>query len=382
MVDGNNIGFFFGAGASIEFGIPTMRAMTMDFYNLINSNNSILTKLFNNVYNSMEEIYGKDKIDIESIMSVLSSLKDQNNFSDNIGVFGQYIINQEKLDITKLDYRYDKNLINSLEKEYKSFIREKVLLKSSGINLLREVYADFFTQICCIANCSNASNKPPNLKNPYENTVEKWVFFTTNYDNSLEEYWVNYRKYIDLDLGFKCKDSRYHIMDANELVKKNQSNSIRAMQLVKLHGSVNWIVNNLGEIEEHDYNESYTSISSKSATVDVKEDLMIYPLSQKELYFTPFIQFFTILDSELKQRKIWIIIGYSFRDIIIRKMFEKALETQRNKIILIHPHAIEIKNLFKAEVHLQILCIETYFGKKDNYQEVNKEIAKSIVNWN
>ena len=71
MVDGNNIGFFFGAGASIEFGIPTMRAMTMDFYNLINSNNTILTKLFNNVYNSMEEIYGKDKIDIESIMSVL-----------------------------------------------------------------------------------------------------------------------------------------------------------------------------------------------------------------------------------------------------------------------------------------------------------------------
>ena len=359
--------FFLVLVPSIEFGIHTMKAMTMDFYNLINSKNTLQTKLFNNVYNSMVEIYGKDKIDIESIMSVLSSLKDQNNFSDNIGVFGQYIINQEKLDISKLDYRYDKNLIDSLEKEYKSFIREQVLLNSSGINFLREVYADFFRQICCIANCSNASNKPPNLKNPYENTVEKWVFFTTNYDNSLEEYWVKYRKYIDLDLGFKLKDSRYHIMDANELVKKNQSNSIRAMQLVKLHGSVNWIVNNLGEIEEHDYNESYTSISSKSATVDVKEDLMIYPLSQKELYFTPFIQFFTILDSELKQRKIWIIIGYSFRDIIIRKMYEKALESQTNKIILIHPHAIEIKKLFKEEVHRQILCIETYFGKKDNY---------------
>ena len=47
-------------------------------------------------------------------------------------------------------------------------------------------------------------------------------------------------------------------MDAIELVKKNQLNSNRAMQLVKLHGSVNWIVNNLGEIEENDYNENYT----------------------------------------------------------------------------------------------------------------------------
>lgn len=61
-------------------------------------------------------------------------------------------------------------------------------------------------------------------------------------------------------------------------------------------------------------------------------------------------------------------------------MFEKTLETQRNKIILIHPHAIELKKLFKEEVHQQILCIDTYFGKKDNYQVVNKEIAKSLLN--
>ena len=109
---------------------------------------------------------------------------------------------------------------------------------------------------------------------------------------------------------------------------------------------------------------------------------MVYPLSQKELYFTPFIQFFTILDSELKQRKIWIIIGYSFRDIIIRNMFEKALEANRSKIILIHPRATEVKNLFKDEFHKQIFCLEKYFANKDSYEEINKEIALTISNLN
>ena len=34
-------------------------------------------------------------------------------------------------------------------------------------------------------------------------------FFTTNYDNSLEDYWKKYRKYNDLDLGFRKKNTHY-----------------------------------------------------------------------------------------------------------------------------------------------------------------------------
>jgi|GEM_PF-4553522 len=43
-------------------------------------------------------------------------------------------------------------------------------------------------------------------------------------------------------------------------------------------------------------------------------------------------------------------------------MFEKALEASRSRIILIHPRAIEVKNLFKDEFHKQILCLEKYFA--------------------
>ena len=211
-------------------------------------------------------------------MSVILNLKDHNNFWENIGDFGRFILNKEKQDVKESYYRYDNNVIDTLEKEYKDFIREKVILKTSGIDHSRNVYEDFFRQICSIATCNNASQKPPNLSDPYENTYGKWVFFTTNYDNSLEDYWKKYRKYNDLDLGFRKKNTHYPIIEANEFVNRTLSNRHNAIQLVKLHGSVNWIINDQGELEEHDYNENYKSISSRSATNEINEDLMVYPL--------------------------------------------------------------------------------------------------------
>ena len=153
------------------------------------------------------------------------------------------------------------------------------------------------------------------------------------------------------------------------------------MQLVKLHGSVNWVLNNKGETEEHDYNQNYQTIKDTSAPDDIIEDFMIYPNNQKDLFFSLFIQFFNILDAELNKRNIWIIVGYSFRDVTIRKMFEKALKIEKRKLILVNPDAEEIKILFSDQKHRQIECIEKYFAKEDNYEEVNKEIAESISNY-
>jgi hypothetical protein len=76
-----------------------------------------------------------------------------------------------------------------------------------------------------------------------------------------------------------------------------------------------------------------------------------------------------------------ITIGYSFRDIIIRTMFEKALlADNRRKLLLVHPKATnEIKPLFEAEVQSQIVCLAKYFAKEENYVQVNVEIAEALV---
>jgi len=168
-------------------------------------------------------------------------------------------------------------------------------------------------------------------------------------------------------------------MDAERFVQNNSSNVSTGMQLVKLHGSVNWVRTTNGDIDEREYHLSFDQVSARSGSMDIKEDLIIYPLSQKQLYFTPFIQLFRILDAELRKRELWIIVGYSFRDIIIRTMFEKALtENNKRKMLLVHPHATEqIKPIFERQVLDQVTCLDRYFSRP-NYSQVNKEIAEAL----
>lgn len=317
LYDGNKLGFFFGAGASAEFGVPTLKALTKEFYDMIQSNDTKERHLFNQIYESMEAIYGKDNVDVESIISVIIGLKDESKVKENIGDLGLFLLNKYEPDIYKPLKAHDSQTLNNLEQTYKNFIRDKVVLKTEGIDSLRKVYEDFFQQVCSIVNCSNHHEAP--TSDPYENTFHKWVFFTTNYDNAIEEYWINYRKHTMLDLGFKQIGTKYPLMYADEFVQRNLSNVNGAMQLVKLHGSANWIRNKQGQIEEREYNQNMNQIRSRTASGEIEDDLMVYPLTQKELYFPPYVQFFRILESELKKRDIWIIIGYSFRDVIVKK---------------------------------------------------------------
>jgi hypothetical protein len=181
----------------------------------------------------------------------------------------------------------------------------------------------------------------------FKYTCKKWTFFTTNYDNIIEDFWVNYRGYYLLDVGFTSKEGK-KLLDIERFVENNKENSYVAMQLAKLHGSVNWIRNTNGQVQESGYNLNYDDIRRRSGSMDFKDDVMIYPVSQKQLFVNPFSHLFVVLDAELQKRELWIVIGYSFRDIVIRDMFERALNAnKKRKVLLIHPHAErEVKNLF------------------------------------
>ena len=78
------------------------------------------------------------------------------------------------------------------------------------------------------------------------------------------------------------------------------------------------------------------------------------------------MQLFRIFDIELRRRDFWIIIGYSFRDVIIRTMFERALtENSKRKVLLVHPHATEqIRPLFKEGLRNQLACLDSTLPRK------------------
>ena len=128
-------------------------------------------------------------------------------------------------------------------------------------------------------------------------------------------------------------------------------------------------------------NFSLDDFKSKRGLNDVVEELLIYPLTQKQLYFMPFIQLFDILNRQLSRRVFWIIVGYSVRDIIIRTMFEKALSADnRRKLLLVHPKATKtIQPLFKKGIQSQVVYLDEYFAKEENYIKVNEKIAKALL---
>jgi hypothetical protein len=370
LVDASRMGFFFGAGASIEFGIPSMKSMTTTFAEKIRnkaSQNMGERKIFDSIYTSLAKAY-EDKVDLEAIFSVIVGLKEKEHINDNIGEMGLFILGLEGIMNPAKKFTFNIDILNSLENKFKRHIRNKVVIPSNRkIDRARNVYFDFFKRLCEVTVCDNATGPD---SHPSKYTHTEWTFFTTNYDNVMEDFWVKEREYSDLNLGFKLKNNR-KIMHADEFVRNNINNGHpnTAMQLIKLHGSVNWTRNKNGEIEEHAYNSSLDYLKRITGSKDIQEDIIIYPLSQKQLYFTPFIQLFRILDAELRKRVFWIIIGYSFRDVIIRTMFERALmDDNKRKLLLVHSHATEqIKPLFQRDVRDRLICLDRYFGRNYVY---------------
>ena len=41
--------------------------------------------MFADIYNSLADVYGKDKVDLEAIMSVIVGVKEENRVTDNTG---------------------------------------------------------------------------------------------------------------------------------------------------------------------------------------------------------------------------------------------------------------------------------------------------------
>jgi hypothetical protein len=212
-IDASRICFFFGAGASIAFGVPSMKKMTSTFADeLKEKGENEEVEVFDLIYKSLETVYGRDKVDIEAIMSVIHGLKEKAQVMDNIGDLGLFILERKGITDLLNESELKKEVLDKLETKFKQYVRSRVILQPQKIDRLRDVYSDFFKQLCTVTNCSGGEDS-----NPYKYTVSKWVFFTTNYDNALEDFWVNHRKYHLLDLGFSVKNGK-KVMDGDEFV--------------------------------------------------------------------------------------------------------------------------------------------------------------------
>ena len=92
-INADRIGFFFGAGASMEFGIPSMKEMTKAFIEELRMKEE--KRAFSVIYRSLAKIYNGN-VDLEAVMSVISALKEKERARDNISELGLFILEKKE----------------------------------------------------------------------------------------------------------------------------------------------------------------------------------------------------------------------------------------------------------------------------------------------
>lgn len=123
-----------------------MRRITTTFANKV-GNKAVEKKeknVFNTVYKTLAKVYGKDKVDLEAIMSVIAGLKEKEYIHGNIGELGLFVLQREGIKNYVKQFKYSTNVLDNLEKKFREHIRKSVVVhKPRKIVLIRDVYYDF-----------------------------------------------------------------------------------------------------------------------------------------------------------------------------------------------------------------------------------------------
>ncbi|WP_458743259.1 SIR2 family protein [Candidatus Nitrosocosmicus sp. T] len=390
-----SINFFIGSGASSAFGFPSMTKITQEFRKKLHSkaypesafsqernslNNSLyfdqnkkIINIYDRIYNTLDEYY-LGKVDVEAIMSVVIGLKENTNFAENTGDFGLYQI-YRKSTSPNFVFNLDEDSIedlNLLEQRYKEFIRSSMSFDQHKVDLIEKIYDNFFGVLHSLITKNELDEDTIPYSKINSSLHNNFNIFTTNYDTAIEKYFKDIVEYKEFDTGAIGFDSEIKM---DEFIKRYwcRNNETR-MKIIKLHGSVNWIKDEKNRLIQKSLEDNYDRVRSMNSSNSIKDEVIIYPLSQKKLYLTPFIQLYYYLEKELSNDKIWIVIGYSFRDPVIRHLFENSINNMKC-ILLVDPRSETIKKLFSEDAQKKIFTLRAEFGNKENYDETNKEIV-------
>jgi hypothetical protein len=353
-ISSSEIVFFFGAGASAPFGIPTMKQFVTDFETLLAENASKDEQL---TYRNIKEILEKRmkrEVDLEAVFTVIDGILNYN--IERLSLLSLYCATE-----FNPPNAADIEICSLLKRRFQTFVKEKCVIPEESFPKIAAVYHDFFNRFAL----ELGGEVRHGAKYAY---CQTWSIFTTNYDLCLESYWRG-ASGIGIDTGFEFNRQRnVNVLRAPRLLQENAG-----IQLFKLHGSVDWLI----EKGTNDVLEVETVKVQSHLGRKYEGEMMIYPIAEKELYADPYISMLLRLNRELERRSVWVVIGYSFNDPIIREVFIRR-SSGNKRLLLVHPDANSVwKNkvsLIKGTVH----PIQRKFGLDDSYRQVNHQIIHNL----
>lgn len=316
---------FFGSGASVPFGLPTMKQFVLEFENQLKqklqSDSSSYTKdmllLYEDIKNRLVQIY--DYADLESVFSVIEALSRNVRYSD-LGFPCSYSLSKlstKSEGTSNLWIGSDslKALATDLLSSYKEFVRERLNFDEDMEECIDELFRDFYNTI---SKDHHDASIQSTIIDGKDYILADYLVYTTNYDLIQERYWQGITKINNLiesdDRGREILDLKR--LDEDYSVRRNG----RHLKFVKLHGSLNLFKLRDGSIAKLDQRRK------KYGKTQVEGELMIYPIQQKDLYLYPWFDLFKQFKANLDHTKCWIFIGYGFNDEFITNMILETLK--------------------------------------------------------
>jgi hypothetical protein len=107
-------------------------------------------------------------------------------------------------------------------------------------------------------------------------------------------------------------------------------------------------------------------------------DVMLYPIAEKELYLDPYISMLLRLNRELQHKSVWLVIGYSFNDPVIREIFVRKSKAEKH-LILVHPKAKRVCVDRLRDMKGKLIPMDKKFGMKETFREVNHQIMHQFI---
>lgn len=332
----SNIVWFFGAGASAPYGIPTMKQMVVDFERLLESDGSREERrLFSFVHDFLKANLGRD-VDLEAVFTIVDSILNwsperlgiaavfhtmlshygENEFFEQGSVPGKVAPPSSGLVTTA----------NALRTRFEEYVKSRCEVLLDDLSLINKIHGTLFDTVAGHLG-SNASGKN-RLKH-----LSNWPIFTANYDAILETYWRRCVG-IDVNTGFEYNEvCQCPVSSPNKLTGREHG-----IRLFKLHGSITWMMDpEFGLTEQSAIPRDMRTYMGGRFSGQV----MVYPIQEKELYIEPYMTMFHELLRALEKWVVWISVGYSFGDRTIREMFIRSSKSN-TRLAILHPRADEV----------------------------------------
>jgi NAD-dependent SIR2 family protein deacetylase len=299
----DNQNWLFGAGISCEANIPLMIPLTRRVENLLTDGNT----------ETLYRIISEDLPDNYHIEHVLSHIGDYIAISERskhkcVELQGnKYTID----DLNNLYTELIKNIGETIRYGYISPDKEKGIPEKVG---------SIENSIVDIKHHRNFVQTLLSIKSNLL-TRSSITLFTTNYDTLLEDALILENQKVND--GFSGAAIGFWDPD-------NSFNDSKGINIVKLHGSVDWIKDDNDRLFRNRYGVNY---------FESPLNVLIYPQATKyvETQKDPFATLFTKFRERLNSNSDHILVtsGYSFGDNHINSEIEIALKSSSNKTILI-----------------------------------------------